>query len=143
MSKKIARIAAFCAAVAVVGISLPGSHALAARSNAHRNTFVASYTRYNCWIIVARLNGSQPPTTTCLLARSPADGEIRPDIGSVACDNSERSPQLQLYADQNFSGSELCLFGQGATDLGTWSFDNVMTSWKDQASSVCISPGCV
>jgi len=138
LSKKMSRLVRVSATLlALVSVAGAGSPALAkgqlSYRVAHRHSvYVSPYTASNCWVVSAQLNGDQPPTTTCLQERKPSDGNVRPDaFGPVNCDNSGTSPQLQLYADASYQGSELCLFGSGADDLSVWGFDNTMTSWND------------
>lgn len=128
--KKLSRVIPVVVLV-VVGVAGIGVRpALAVGPATQHHADVSLYTAANCWVIVAQLNGTQPPTTTCRLLRRPGETS-RPDIGKVTCDNSGNSPQLQLYADANYSGTEPCLFGQGSDDLSVWSFANVMTSWNN------------
>lgn len=164
LSKTLSRKASVVVAMlALASTTLSGSPALAANRFAHHSAAVSPFDTTNCWVIVAQLNGAQPPTTTCLLERLPGqttrpdtsaelstskiasyDARLaamigreaispfsRPRIGTVTCNNSGTAPQLQLWADASYTGSELCLFGQGSNDLSVWGFDNIMTSWNN------------
>ncbi|MCA1597459.1 MAG: hypothetical protein LC769_00290 [Chloroflexi bacterium] len=132
LSQKLSRIVRVSAAVlATASIAVMGTPALAQGQHAHRSADISPFTASNCWVISAKLNGNQPPTTTCLQQRNSSDGNVRPDIGPVGCDPSGSSPQLQLWSDAGYSGNELCLYGSGADDLSVWGFDQTMTSWSD------------
>lgn len=129
--KKLSRIVPTAAVVVVtLGAVAQPRHASAAGGFFQNGTGVSAFTPANCLVIAAQLNGDQAPTTTCRLAKGASAG-VTPDIGSVGCDSSGSSPQLQLWYDAGYTGTELCLFGQGGANLSYWNFNDQMTSWND------------
>lgn len=96
----------------------------------------------NCRVIAVQLNGSLPATTKCVASWSTAStSTVQPDsLGSVRCDSTLKSPQLQLFDNIGYdtSGAWLCLFGAGSGRLSNWGFDLKMSSWRD--TSVNNSP---
>ncbi len=93
-----------------------------------------------CVVTQVILNGTQPPTMTCLrTVATPAGphsaGQVTPDRFTGSCDPSV----LVLYQDANYGGDQLCIKGGGLFNLTAISRDCLglicWTNWNDTVSS--------
>ncbi len=84
----------------------------------------------NCQVLRVRLNGNQPATADCLVQIQPG-GQPQPLL-------DHRDPcaatDLHLYINSGESGSDICFYNTGFTNLTDWPYYGV-GNWNDITSS--------